>query len=273
MLFFGDASQMLTPGAVHMLLVLALVWWWCPRWSRPGRSSRLRMLISLAFVWTWVFSTPAIANLALIQLEGKPAADSVTAIKPAGPATYVVMGAGTPASANADQIAKDRAQLTLAGWRRMEAAVGHWRSHGGQLVLVGGLANPSAPEASSLAGTMRSLARQWGVPDRAISAAGHTSQNTREDLLAAKTVLGKTDSPGALDGTPTYLVTSAAHMPRSIGVAKALGLTLTPLPTDWRQLNNPGWRAWFPNNGGPTFWQLSLYELLGTIVYQWRGWL
>lgn len=269
MLFFGDASQVLTPGAVHMLLVLALVWWWCPRWSGPGKRSNLRALIGLAFVWTWVFSTPAVANLALVQLEGKPVADSINAISSEGPATYVVMGAGSPANGNV----KGRAQLNWAGWRRVEAAVGHWRSHGGQLVFVGGLGNPAAPENSSLADTMRSLARQWGVPDSAIIVAGHTSQNTREDLQAAQAVLGSLNGLNSPEGSSTYLVTSAAHMPRSIGVAKALGLTLKPLPTDWRQLNNHGWRAWFPNNGGPAFWQLSLYELLGTIAYQWRGWL
>jgi len=275
MLFFGDASQVMTPGAVQMLFLLALVWWWCPRWSAPGNSSTLRTLIGLAFVWAWVFSTPAIANLALIQLEGKAtpnptsAANSDSPIKPAGPGTFVVLAAGTPAGASQT----NRAQLTLAGWRRMEAAVGHWRRQGGRLVLVGGLADPAAPETSSLANTMRALARQWGLPQSAISVAGHTSQNTREDLQAAQRLLGKAVSRGPIEEAPVYLVTSAAHMPRSLGVAKALGLALTPLPTDWRQLNNHGWRAWLPNNGGPALWQLPLYELLGTIAYRWRGWL
>ncbi|MFK7966132.1 MAG: YdcF family protein [Burkholderiaceae bacterium] len=263
MLFFGDASEVLTPGPVHLLVLLAALWWWCPHSLGRGIRIRFRTLISLVFVWVWVFSTPAIANLALRQLEGKRP-DQATVINQA--ATHVVLGAGTPASADVS----GRAQLNLAGWRRVQAAVNHWQKSGGHLLFVGGLSAPDNPTTSSLATEMRALAVQWGVPNEAITTAGHQSQNTREDLAAAAQVLSTRAQPVA---NPTYLITSAGHMPRSIGVADKLGLSLTPLPTDWRQLNNHGWRAWFPNNGGPAFWRLSLYELLGSVVYGWRGWL
>jgi len=251
---------------VHLLIVLAVLWWWCPRCTRhlsSAAGSTLRAFIALLLIWVWVFSTPAIANLALIQLEGTPG-------EPAAPlaadARFVVLGSGIRASASED----GRAQLSLAGWRRVQAAVGHWRSSGGQLIFVGGLSDPAAPQATSLAATMAALARQWGVPPDAIVAAGHSSQNTRQDLLAARDALGAFNEHG---NKPVYIVTSAAHMPRSLGVAQALGLAASPLPTDWRQLDDPGWRAWFPNNGGPALWQESVYELLGTLVYQSRGWL
>ncbi|MGH1359603.1 MAG: YdcF family protein [Burkholderiaceae bacterium] len=253
MLFFGDASEILTPGPVQLILLLALAWWWL----REHRFAR--DLTAMLFVWTWIFSAPAIANLALAQLEGVPG-------QPASPQTarpfYLVMGAGTPPQANHE----GRAELTLAGWRRTQAAIRHWRQTGGKLVFVGGFGTGPDPDQNSIAAAMAALASQWGVPASAIVTAGHQTSNSREDLLAAQPLV-------AAYPHPAYLITSAAHMPRAMSAARSLGMTLSALPCDYQQLQQPGWRAWFPNNGGPQLWQQSLHELLGTVVYQWRGWL
>lgn len=263
MLFFGNASEALTPGPVQMLVALALLWFACGLVMRRGylyrRGPAVRSLIALLFVWIWVLSTPALASLALNQLEG----DAYLPATPSSPEPlYLVPGAGTPAAAHLDS----NAQLTLAGWRRTAAAVDHWRHSGGRLLFAGGLGSNENPAATSVGAAMARVAMQMGVPASDILVTGFESRNTWQDMQAAQPLVAR-------HGTPAYLITSAAHMPRTLAVARSLGMTVTPLPTDWRQLRSPGWRAWLPNNGGPALWQQSIYELLGTIVYQWRGWI
>ena len=74
MLFFGNASEAFTPGPVQMLVLLALLWFALGRLLQRGHLQRwgraLRNLTGLVFLWVWVFSTPALASLALTQLEG-----------------------------------------------------------------------------------------------------------------------------------------------------------------------------------------------------------
>lgn len=253
MLFFGDASEVLTPGAIHFLVLIALFAWIFRR-TAPARN-----LLAIVFIWAWIFSTPAIGNLALAQLEGVP---RPIAAPTTGEPLYIVMGSGTPANAHHG----GRAQLTLAGWRRTKTAVEHWRVTGGKLAFIGGQGATGDPAQTSIAAAMARLARESGVPAQAITAAGHQTLNSRDDLIIAKSIV-------AAQQSPAYLVTSAAHMPRTLGVAKKLGLEVAPLPCDWRQLHTPSWRAWLPNAGGPRLWQAPLYELLGSIAYRWRGWI
>ena len=134
------------------------------------------------------------------------------------------------------------------------------------MLFAGGLGSAENPAATSVGAAMAKVAMQMGVPANAILVTGFESRNTYQDMQAAQPLVAR-------HPTPAYLITSAAHMPRTLGVARALGIRVMPLPTDWRQLRNPGWRAWLPNNGGPLLWQHAIYESIGVTVYQWRGWI
>ena len=259
MLFFGDAAQPWLPGPIHLLVVLALAVWL----TRPR--STLRRGALLLFAWAWIFSTPALASLALAALEGDVDATvriaheraDATADEP----LWIVMGAGAPAAGDDGE-----AQPNLAGWLRVDTGARAWHRHGGHLLMAGGLGLPADPVGTSLATRMRSKAIALGVDPARVTAVGHAGGNSLTDLAAA--------APVALAHRgPVFLVTSAAHMPRSLGTARALGFEPQPLPCDSRTLRSPSWRAWLPSHGGPALWELALHEWLGMLYYRLRGWL
>jgi uncharacterized SAM-binding protein YcdF (DUF218 family) len=79
------------------------------------------------------------------------------------------------------------------------------------------------------------------------------------------------DTLRAHKGT-VWLVTSALHMPRSLAIARSLGIKVRAYPCDFRTLEHPTWRAWLPDHGGPLLWYDALHELVGLAWYRLRGW-
>jgi len=65
------------------------------------------------------------------------------------------------------------------------------------------------------------------------------------------------------------LVTSAYHMPRAMRVAKALGWTMIPYPTDYR---TPGYGGWLPRDfdmlGNFYDLHVAMHEYIGLAAYQ-----
>lgn len=72
------------------------------------------------------------------------------------------------------------------------------------------------------------------------------------------------------------LVTSAAHMPRSVAVFQKAGVVVDPIPCDYlSSFKNIGDRRWvhFPSlssNQGIAAW---IHEVAGLVVYRLRGWI
>ena len=78
------------------------------------------------------------------------------------------------------------------------------------------------------------------------------------------------------------LVTSAMHMPRSMGVFRRLcpGIEFIPAPTDFRVVGSTGDEAWYKQVFAPipTPHQLmnfsdAMHEYLGMAYYKLRGWM
>jgi uncharacterized SAM-binding protein YcdF (DUF218 family) len=61
---------------------------------------------------------------------------------------------------------------------------------------------------------------------------------------------------------PFLLISSAAHLPRSIGLFKKLGMNPTPAPADF--INKGEWRLSYPSSGGLYRSERAIYEGLGT---------
>lgn len=254
-MFVTDAPEVLLPGSIYFVVMLVGLCFW--GYARPhGPAGRLRgVWLSLA-LWSWAFSTPALANLIVREVEGAlPAADAPRPSRDER-SLIVVLASGEMSS----QHGQAQARLDAAGWQRLHAAVQLWRSTGGRLLMVGG----AGPETASFAHAMADIARDMGVPDAAIGRAWGSSR-TYEDLQIASPVIRAHDGP-------IWLVTSALHMPRSLAVASKLGLPMRPHRCDYRQLEAPTWRAWLPNNGGPALFSDVLHELLGRQYYRLRGW-
>ena len=62
-------------------------------------------------------------------------------------------------------------------------------------------------------------------------------------------------------------MTSAWHMPRSMGVFQKIGWNVTPYPVDYRTSSDASWQD-FSLHYGPSDWELALHELLGYYVYK-----
>jgi len=72
------------------------------------------------------------------------------------------------------------------------------------------------------------------------------------------------------------LVTSAAHMPRSMAVFKTQGIDLTPAPCNYMsEVNRTDNWDWIhlPNNDGFEVFGAWIYETIGMQVYRLRGWI
>lgn len=76
--------------------------------------------------------------------------------------------------------------------------------------------------------------------------------------------------PGIDIQKPWLLVTSAWHMPRSIGVFKKAGWNITAYPVDFRTSDSTPWTS-YSLTYGPQRWQMGLHELLGLVSYRIVG--
>lgn len=90
------------------------------------------------------------------------------------------------------------------------------------------------------------------------------SRNTFENALFSATV------PGVDKRARWLLLTSANHMPRSMGVFVKNGWNVTPYPVDYHTATNLDWLD-FSFHNGPDTWQSALHELLGYWAYRWLG--
>lgn len=147
------------------------------------------------------------------------------------------------------------------GWERTVAAVELWRKVGGRLLFTGA----PAPDGGSAADKMAHIAKEMGVPESTLRVE-RESINTYENFVFSKRLIDSTH--GKL-----WLVTSALHMPRSVAIARRIGLEVIPYPCDYHSDRRLHWRMFIPSNQGAAALENVLHELLGILVYRWRGWI
>lgn len=70
-----------------------------------------------------------------------------------------------------------------------------------------------------------------------------------------------------------FLVTSASHMPRSMGLFRKLGMNPIAAPTDFQSLSPESWvpSAFYPSAGGLRKAELAVHEYLGLAWAKLRG--
>ncbi len=97
----------------------------------------------------------------------------------------------------------------------------------------------------------------------------------RESIALDPNSMNTSQSPGhlvaELGQTEFYLVTSAGHLPRAMGVFKKRGLSPVPVPTDFQLPQDPLSASWEP---GPFHLQVSdlaVHEYLGLLWYRITG--
>ncbi|MDA8164765.1 MAG: YdcF family protein, partial [Desulfobacteraceae bacterium] len=130
---------------------------------------------------------------------------------------------------------------------------------GSKLLLSGGAVSDPVPEAEVMAGTARAL----GVPANAISLEDR-SRDTEEEAHLIKGMVG---------GRPFVLVTSAAHLPRSMALFEHLGMKPLPAPADHGIKENGLTRPldYFPEPGNIAKSEAAIHEYLGMAWAKLRG--
>ena len=148
---------------------------------------------------------------------------------------------------------------------RSEAAAKLYKAGRAPFVIVSGAAlDGGIPEAQVMANT---LLRE-GVPENAIIAE-ESSLTTRENGVYTRDVMNTLGFEHAL------LVTSALHMPRSMGVFQELGINVTAAP--WKPQivipQSPDFNLWLPDQRAFIAARSIIKEYAGILVYWLRGWL
>jgi len=138
------------------------------------------------------------------------------------------------------------------------------RYPGARLVFTGGSGNSAQPEPSEACGAHR-LWQALGVPESQMLFEAR-SRNTWENAVLTRDLVDPKPSETWL------LVTSAWHMPRSVGIFRRVGFSVIPYPVDRHSLG--GGRDWWaqPNMFDRLFMlDMSVREWIGLLAYHLTG--
>lgn len=174
--------------------------------------------------------------------------------------TIVMLGGATSGRIST---VRQVAELNEAGDRLAETLRLAQNYPEARVVLSGGsgmLVADGEPEAETAARFFEGLgiARERLVLESA-------SRNTDENAELTRAMLG--DTPGVV-----VLVTSAFHMPRSVGLFRKVGIEVVPWPTDYRSAGNEGLGIDIVNPIlNLTTTGVAMKEWIGLAVYHWTG--
>lgn len=206
-------------GIVIFLILVSIFLYKKTRWQRASLILALVILIIFSNRWTaawltrsleWRYLPPPELSEDRLQANKTPVADVI-----------VVLGGGTESF----QFPRPSVEVNGAGDRVLYAAYLYKQGAASHLLLSGGRINWLEP-GDSPAQDMASLLTLMGVPEEALWLEPR-SQNTSENAVEAYRLL----SPKGIQRI--ILVTSAAHMPRAVGLFEQQGFEVLPAPTDY----------------------------------------
>jgi uncharacterized SAM-binding protein YcdF (DUF218 family) len=244
-------SGILMPWPLAVLvLTLGLVLLWPLKKNRTGWT-----LTALSLLFLLLLGYGVLGDLMLAKLENQyPAPTDIESHK--GIKWVVVLGGGMtsdPRLPITSQLSNGSAVRTIEGirvYRLLEEV---------KLLLSGGPVFNPVPEGEGMA----QLAISLGVPREDI-ATEILSMDTEDQARLISQVVGS-DS--------IWLVTSAVHMPRSMGLFKKRGVNCLAAPTDYLykkdQQFNPG--KMFPNYGGLRKTENAWHEMVGIFYSRLRN--
>ncbi|MES2491523.1 MAG: YdcF family protein [Pseudomonadota bacterium] len=232
----------LTPGSLLLLIVIAA---WALHRKRPVLSRSLlgitmlflaALLITPIGAWT---IRPLEAPFPAAQLDGRPV-DGIIVLGGALDAEGT-QRTGTPVMNDA----AERLTTFVALARAYPQA---------RLIISGGSGDPRRPDIRE-ADEVKTLFVSLGLsPDRVMFE--RNSRNTYENALYSKQLA----KPQA--GQNWLLITSAWHMPRSVGCFEKAGWTVIPYSVDYRSYSNDRWGMFLPE---------QQFDMLTTGIREWVG--
>jgi uncharacterized SAM-binding protein YcdF (DUF218 family) len=185
------------------------------RFNSLGRKLLIASVVLLA-----VCGFSPLGNLVLYPLETRFPPWDATRGAPDG---IVVLGGSIDADVS---VAHGTAAFTAAAGRLIEATALAHRYPNARVIFSGGSANlisADAKEADYAAAIFESL----GVSRERLTME-RRSRNTQENAEFSKAIAAPKN------GERWLLVTSAYHMPRSVGLFRKAGFAVEPYPVDWR---------------------------------------
>jgi uncharacterized SAM-binding protein YcdF (DUF218 family) len=235
-----------------MLLALVLL--------RYDKRRSMAAVLSLAVLVLWVSSTPIVAGIAYRAVEANYPAKPLASI-PDGDCIVVLGGAlGAPMPPRVDvefNEAVDRVYKTAQLFRAGK----------GRVVIVTAGNQPWSESRWAEAELIRDLLVEWGVPHDVVVLEG-SSRNTRENAVYSKNIID------AYMCENTLLVTSAAHMPRSLAAFKSIGVNAFPVSTDVRVSDGNAITVmdFLPDAHALEMTSDAIREWIGRWYYEFQGW-
>ena len=226
---------------------------WLVGWRRFGRALTIGGVLALL-----VFGYTPAGNLLLLGLSERFPAWHAQGSDPDG---IIVLGGAIEAGASE---ARDDIELNSAGERVLAMLQLARRFPKARIVYSGGSANLLPPYIAE-APVVERLLEEFGIA-RGRIVIESASRTTFENATRVR------DLVQPQPGQRWLLVTSAWHMPRSIGVFRTVGFDVEAYPVDWR---TRGWRdafRFFPRlSMGLARSDAAMHEWAGLIGYWWSG--
>ena len=230
-----------------LLLLIGLVLLWFTHRQKTGKVLvTAGSVLLLAVSYGWGFA-PALKAL---EHEYPP-------VMAAADAKWIaVLGGGTFSDAGIPL----HARLSEASLGRLVEGIRLYRQLPGATLLVsGGRVYGSGSDAES----MREMAVSLGVNPADIRV-DEESPDTETQALIIRQMVGD---------DKVFLVTSASHMPRAVGLFRLAGVNVVPAPTHYVVQDNAGFSPaeLFPDSDSVLVAQRVAYEYLGIVWAKLRG--
>ena len=226
------------------------------RWRRLALASTILGLLVI-----WVSSTPVFARLIYAQLENRYPPIAIEMLQRTDVA--ILLG-GSVGPQRPPRLAPELDDSVDRVWHAAEL----FKAGKVDRILITGGNLPwkevGTPEADLTADILVS----FGVPRDALIIE-NKSRNTFENAHFSRPIW---EEAGFELG---YLVTSAAHMPRALAIFRKAGYLVEAAATDY-QVSYPIAESvldWLPSHEALVLTTNAMKEAIGTLVYQWRGWI
>lgn len=237
---------------VFLLMTLGVLALW---WRRKGLATSCLVLALL------VHGVVSFTNLGYLIIQPLEDRFAMPATPPEVVDAIIMLGGATlerPSSA------RQTAELNDAG-DRLTTTLWLARAYPDARIFLSGGGGPLTEDGEAEATTAERFFLAFGIePARLVLEP--TSRNTAENVANTKGLLGESGN-----GT-IVLVTSAFHMPRSVGIFEKAGLSVIPWPTDYR---SPGPQGFGFDVANPVqnlnVSTMAIKEWVGLLIYSWTG--
>ena len=243
---------------INFLFVITLLWWFSAAVLK--RVALTKFLARFTIIAWFIVGYYPVPDYLLSQLENTYPQANVDATSLTG---VIVLGGGEGKGTIAE--ARNEASLSR-GAERLSEAVKMNKNNPSLKILYTGHTGSIFHKGWSGSDIAKKFLSDQGVADDKILLEAK-SRNTYENAVLSKTFLEQSGSEGRWG-----LITSAAHMNRSMKIFEKVGLgdRLMPIPVDYETSGKSDWWR-FDLKDGNDLWRNYLHETIGTLVYRLTG--